>query len=255
MTDPNALFQLAGRTALVTGGARGLGRAITLGLARAGADVVVSSRKLANCEAVVKEVEALGRRALPVACHMGHWDEVESLAERARAHFGRVDVLVNNAASNPAPMPLADVTEVFFDKLYAVNVKGPLRLAALLAAPMAEAGGGSIINVISVGAFKGGPGLGIYTSCKAALRNLTSVMASEWVGRGVRVNALAPGPFLTDMMEGGEKNLPGFIQSAANATLMKRVADPEEIVGSVLYLASDASSYVTGETLVVAGGM
>ncbi len=249
------LFNLSGKVAIVTGGARGLGASISLGLARAGADVVVTSRKLPDCEALAARIEGLGRAALPVSCHMGHWDEIERLVDETMRRFGRVDVLVNNAASNPAPMSLADVTSEFFDKLYAINVQGPRRLAALAASRMFESGGGSIVNVISMGAMRGGALVGIYTSCKAALQNLTHVMAAEWADRGVRVNALSPGPFLTDMMRGGEKNLPGFIDRAAGGTLQKRVADPDEIIGSAVYLASDASAFVTGTTLCVSGGM
>jgi NAD(P)-dependent dehydrogenase (short-subunit alcohol dehydrogenase family) len=249
------LFDLTGKVALVTGGGRGLGEAISLGLAGAGADLVIASRKLEACEAAARRVEALGRQALAVACHMGRWKEIEALVERAVERFGRIDVLVNNAATNPAPMALQQVTEEFFDKLYSVNVKGPLRLAALVAERMARTGGGSIINVLTMGAYRGGPYVGIYTSGKAALLNLTQVMAREWAEQGVRVNALAPGPFMTDMLKGGDKNLPGFIATSAKSTIQKRVAEPEEIVGSVLYLASAASSFVTGETLNVSGGM
>ncbi len=192
------LFDLTGKVALVTGGGRGLGEAISLGLAGAGADLVIASRKLEACEATARQVEGLGREALAVACHMGRWKEIEALVAAACERFGRVDVLVNNAATNPSPMAIQQVTEEFFDKLYAVNVKGPLRLAALVAERMAETGGGSIINVLTMGAFRGGPFVGIYTSGKAALLNLTQVMAREWAEKGVRVNALAPGPFLTD---------------------------------------------------------
>jgi NAD(P)-dependent dehydrogenase (short-subunit alcohol dehydrogenase family) len=249
------LFDLTGKVALVTGGGRGLGHAISLGLAGAGADLVIASRKLEACEATAREVEGLGRKALAVACHLGRWKEIEALVEAACGRFGRVDVLVNNAATNPSPMAIQRVTEEFFDKLYAVNVKGPLRLAALVAERMAETGGGSIINVLTMGAFRGGPFVGVYTSSKAALLNLTQVMAREWAEKGVRVNAIAPGPFLTDMLRGGDRNLPGFIATSAKSTILRRVAEPEEIVGSVLYLASRASSFVTGETLNVSGGM
>jgi NAD(P)-dependent dehydrogenase (short-subunit alcohol dehydrogenase family) len=250
------LFDLSGRVALVTGATRGLGRAMAGGLAAAGADLVVTGRKQDACEAAAKEIAGqTGRRVLPVACHMGDWGQIEALVETVYERLGRLDVLVNNAGINPALVPLAQVSEAYWDKLYAVNVKGPMRLAALVAPRMGEAGGGSIVNVITVGAYGGGPGVGTYTSAKAALLNLTRVMASEWAGLGVRVNALAPGPFMTDMMKGAETNTPGYSQGAALATLQKRVADPDEIVGSVLYLASDASSFVTGTDLVVAGGM
>ena len=250
----SGLFDLAGKVAIVTGGSRGLGKAIALGFARAGADLVVASRTLAACEAVAKQIEALGRRGLPVACDMSRWSDVDALVERSYERFGRCDVLVNNAGVTQAPLPLVATTGEFFDEIYAVNVKGPMHLAALVAPRMGQAGGGSIINVITVGALKPGGYLGMYCSSKAAMRALTRVMAEEWAPLRVRVNAIAPGPFATDMMDDLEKGTPGFWQMSAESTLQKRVADPEEIVGTALYLASDASSFVTSETLSVSGG-
>jgi NAD(P)-dependent dehydrogenase (short-subunit alcohol dehydrogenase family) len=250
------LFDLSNRVALVTGGTRGLGRAMARGLAEAGASVVVTGRRQATCDAAARELEAeTGGEFLACACHMGEWDQVDSLVERAYARFGRIDVLVNNAGINPAFMPVTGITSDYFDKLYAVNVKGPLRLAALVAPRMAGSGGGSIVNVITVGAYSGGPGIGAYSSSKAALLNLTRVMALEWASLGVRVNALAPGPFMTDMMRGAAGNAPGFLEITTQAVFQKRIAEPEEIVGALLFLASDASSFVTGEDLRVAGGM
>jgi NAD(P)-dependent dehydrogenase (short-subunit alcohol dehydrogenase family) len=249
-------FDLAGRIAVVTGGTRGLGNAMARGLATAGATVVITGRKQSPAEEAARALAAeTGRDCQGIACHMGDWDQIEALVEQVYGELGRIDVLVNNAGINPAFMPVAQITSKFFDKLYAVNVKGPMRLAALAAPRMGEAGGGSIINVITVGAYEGGPGIGAYTSSKAALLNFTRVMALEWAGIGVRVNALAPGPFHTDMMAGAASNAEGFLEATASATLQKRVADPEEIVGAVLFLASNASSYVTGEDLRVAGGM
>jgi gluconate 5-dehydrogenase len=250
------LFDLSGRVALLTGATRGLGRAMARGLAGAGADLVVTGRTQDACDLAAKELAAeTGRAVLPVACHMGDWDQIHALVEAAYGRFGKLDVLVNNAGINPKLAPLTEVTSEFWDKLYAVNVKGPMRLAARVAPRMGEAGGGSIVNVITVGAYGGGPGVGVYTSAKAALLNLTRVMAQEWAGLGVRVNALAPGPFQTDMMRGADRVTPGYSRGAAAATLQRRVAEPDEIVGSILYLASDASSFVTGADLVVAGGM
>ncbi len=254
--SPNTPFDLKGRVAVVTGGTRGLGNAMARGLAAAGATVVITGRKQPATEdaarALAAETECDCRG---FACHMGDWDQIEALVERVYQDLGRIDVLVNNAGINPAFMPVAQITSEFFDKLYGVNVKGPMRLAALVAPRMGESGGGSIINVITVGAYEGGPGIGTYSSSKAALLNFTKVMALEWAGIGVRVNALAPGSFHTDMMAGAAANAPGFLEAAANATLQKRIAEPDEIVGAVLFLASDASSYVTGEDFRVAGGM
>jgi NAD(P)-dependent dehydrogenase (short-subunit alcohol dehydrogenase family) len=208
------------------------------------------------CEAVARQIEeSTGRRALPVACHMGDWNALPGLVDRVCDEFGKIDVLVNNAGINPAMTPIVDMTEEYFDKLCSVNLKGPIRLAALVAPRMGEQGGGSIINVTTLGSYSAGPGVGTYTGLKAALLNFTKTMAAEWVSLGVRVNALAPGPFLTEMMKGTAKYDTGFIDRSAEATLMKRIADPEEIVGLTLFLASDASSYVTGEDYSIAGGM
>ncbi|MCA9509421.1 MAG: SDR family oxidoreductase [Myxococcota bacterium] len=249
-------FDLTGRVSLVTGATKGIGRAMVQGLAEAGSDVVVVSRKQELCDEVAREIEkATGRRALAVACHVGDWDALPALVDRVYDAFGRLDVLVNNAGINPTPTPVTAITSEYFDKLISVNLKGPIRLAALVAPRMGAAGGGSIINVTTVGAYAGGPGVGTYTCGKAALTNITKVMAQEWVGMNVRVNALAPGPFMTEMMKGTAKFDERFIDRTAEATLMKRIAEPEEIVPLCLYLASDASAFVTGEDFAIAGGM
>jgi NAD(P)-dependent dehydrogenase (short-subunit alcohol dehydrogenase family) len=246
-------LDLSGKVAIVTGGGRGLGRAIALGLAKAGADVTVCGRKLESCEDAAREIRALGRRALPLSCHMGRSDEIESVVSRTLAELGRIDIVVNNAATSPAARPLIAGTPELFDKVYAINVRGPLPLACLAAAWMADHGGGAILNVISVGALRPGATIGLYCSSKSALQALTRVMAQEWAPLGVRVNALAPGPVATDMVRAVEGT--DFHRMMIDATSMKRIASPEEIVGSVLYLVSDASSYTTGSTLVVDGGM
>jgi NAD(P)-dependent dehydrogenase (short-subunit alcohol dehydrogenase family) len=248
------LFDMTGKVAIVTGGGRGLGKAISLGLAGAGADVVVASRKLPACREVAQQIEALGRQSLAVTCDISQWNDLDSLVEETYQRFGRCDALVNNAGVTQGPLPLTETSSEFFDQLYGVNVKGPMRLASLLAPRMGESGGGTIVNVITIGAIKPGGYLGMYCSSKAAMHALTRVMAEEWAPLGVRVNAIAPGPFQTDMMDDLEKNTPGFTELSANSTVLKRVADPGEIVGAVLYLASDASSFVTAETLSVAGG-
>jgi NAD(P)-dependent dehydrogenase (short-subunit alcohol dehydrogenase family) len=248
------LFDLTGRVAIVTGASRGLGKAIALGLGRAGSDVVVASRSLSACEEVAKEIASFGRQALAVACDMAKWDDIAALVEETYGRFEHCDVLVNNAGVTQSPLPLTETTSEFFDELYEVNVKGPMRLASLVAPRMSEAGGGSIVNVITMGALKPGGYLGMYCSSKAAMHALTRVMAEEWAPLAVRVNAIAPGPFMTDMLRKLEKATPGFIEHSADVTLQKRVADPEEIVGAVLFLASDASTYVTAQTLSVCGG-
>ncbi|MFA9566310.1 MAG: SDR family NAD(P)-dependent oxidoreductase [Acidimicrobiales bacterium] len=250
-------FDLEGKGAIVTGGSLGIGRAIALELAREGANVAVNYRRHDDeAKAVAAEIEeSTGRQALSAACHLGDWDALGVLAERVYDEFGRVDVLVNNAGINPAPTAVADITSEYFDKLFGVNVKGPVRLAGLIGPRMAAAGSGSIINITTVGSYMAGPYVGAYTAGKAALLNFTRTMASEWADSGVRVNAIAPGPFMTEMMKGMKRLDEASFEGARDATLMKRVADPEEIVPLALYLASDASSYVTGEDFAVAGGM
>jgi NAD(P)-dependent dehydrogenase (short-subunit alcohol dehydrogenase family) len=252
----SALFDLSGRVAVVTGATKGIGRAVVEGLAAAGAAVVVSSRKQELCEAVAAEVAAgTGREALGLACHVGHWDEIPAFVDRVYDHFGRVDVLVNNAGINPAPTAAVDITLEYWRKVQSVNLEGPLRLSALIAPRMRDAGGGSVINVASVGAYTGGAGNGPYAASKAGMVVLTRVLAKEWAPWGVRVNVISPGPFVSEMMLGAEKVAPGLMARTAAATMLGRVADPSELVGAVVYLAGDASSFVTGEDHVVAGGM
>lgn len=253
MTSTSVRPDLAGKVAIVTGGGRGLGRTIALELARAGADVAVCSRKVVNCEAAASEIRTLGRRALAGACHMGHPPEIDAFFERTLTELGRVDIVVNNSATSPAAHPLVLATPELFDKVYAVNVRGPLQLASRAAQWMGEHGGGAIVNVISVGAFKPGAFIGLYCSSKSALHALTRVMAQEWAGMGVRVNAVAPGPVMTDMVRAIEHN-EAFMEGMIQSTAMKRIADPAEIAPAVLFLVSDAASFVTGSTLTVDGG-
>jgi NAD(P)-dependent dehydrogenase (short-subunit alcohol dehydrogenase family) len=251
--DPRNLFDLSGRVAIVTGGSRGLGRSIALGYAAAGASVAVASRKLDNCIAVAQEIEAAGGQALPVATHVGRPEQLDALIDTTVGRFGRLDIVVNNAA-NPLGGLLTDVTELAFEKSYAVNVRAPLLLASKALDHLATSGHGVVINMITAGAFNPGPTLGLYCSGKSALWSLTKVMAKEWAARGVRVNALSPGPFETDMMA-PTYAIPEFHDSIVDSTLMKRIATPDEIIGAALYLASDASSYVTGSVVCVDGGI
>jgi NAD(P)-dependent dehydrogenase (short-subunit alcohol dehydrogenase family) len=251
---PNGnLFDLTAKTAIVTGGGRGLGKAIALGLAGAGADVVVASRKVENCESAAREIEALGRRALAVACHVGRTDQIDSLVDTAYSTFGQVDIVVNNAAMSPGTQLVHSSPELFH-KTYATNTLGPMWLSSRCAERMRDHGGGAIINVITTGAFRPGAGLGLYCSSKAALHALTLVMAKEWASWGVRVNEIAPGPFLTDMMAPGAAD-PEFTARMYDQMLIKRIADPTEIVGALLYLASAASGFATGTTVTVDGGI
>ncbi|TMK64795.1 MAG: SDR family oxidoreductase [Actinobacteria bacterium] len=250
MPTPAELFDLTGKVAVVTGGSRGLGVAIVHGLAAAGADVVVASRKLYNCKKVAADVEEnYGRRALAVSCHVAHWDQCDALVETSYDHFGKVDVFVSNAGMSPLYPDLASVTEELYDKVHGVNLKGPFRLGALFGTRMYEGDGGSIINVGTVGSLMPSWRELPYTCAKAGLNALTVGLADAFAPK-VRVNAILPGAFDTD----ASKHWPSEQRNNISAPLA-RMADPEEFVGAVLYFASNASSYATGAILRVDGGV
>jgi NAD(P)-dependent dehydrogenase (short-subunit alcohol dehydrogenase family) len=246
---PASLFDLTGKVALVTGGSRGLGREMVLAFAAAGADVVIASRKLDSCEELAAEVEATGRRALPVACHVGHWDECAELASRAYEHFGKVDILVNNAGMSPLAPSSAETSEELFDKVIGVNFKGPFRLTALIGQRMYDGDGGSVINISSSGALFPAPRFGPYAGAKAALNALTNVFAREFAPK-VRVNTISAGPFLTDISKHWPEPSKRTWHNAAG-----RAGEPTEIVTTALYLASAASSFTTGSLIRVDGGL
>jgi NAD(P)-dependent dehydrogenase (short-subunit alcohol dehydrogenase family) len=243
---------LTGKVALVTGGSRGLGRAMVRGFADAGADVVIASRKLDNCKAVAAEVEAKGRRALPVAFHVGHWDEMDGLVDEAYGTFGKVDVLVNNAGMSPLYPDLTAVTEDLWDKVIAVNLKGPFRLTALIGTRMAAGDGGSIINVSTTGSLRPAPDMLPYDAAKSGLNTLTVGFAKAF-GPTVRVNCIMAGPFLTDIAENSWG--PAAREHGMPRHALGRAGEPHEIVGAALYFASEAASFTTGATLRVDGGI
>jgi len=245
-------FDLTGRVAMVTGGSRGLGHAMALGLAEAGADVIVASRKLDACEATVAEVEAMGRRALAIGVNMSHWDEMDGLVDTAYDHFGRIDVLVNNAGMSLTYGALGDVTEAMWDKVVGINLKGPFRLTALVGPRMAAGDGGSIINVSSTGSIRPAPFMLPYDAAKAGLNALTVGFAHAY-GPTVRVNCIMAGPFFTDVTK--DWDLEAFDVEVRKRHALGRGGQPDEIVGSALYFASDASSYTTGAVLRVDGGI
>ena len=250
--DHSALFDLTGKVALVTGGSRGLGREMVRAFARAGADVVIASRKLDACEALAAEVrDTTGRRALAVACHVGDWTQIGQLAEAAYAEFGRVDVLVNNAGMSPIYERVADVTEELYDKVLDVNLKGPFRLSAIVGTRMAEGAGGSIIFVSSTASLSPGGNVIPYGAAKAGVNNMTAGFARAFAPN-VRVNCIVPGPFLTDISKAWD--MEAFNRRASSTILLGRGGEAEEIVGAALYFASDASSFTTGSQLVVSGG-
>jgi len=242
------LFDFAGKVVLVTGGSRGLGYQMVKAFAERGADVVIASRKYDSCEAVAGEVRALGRRALPVAAHLGKWDEAERLVEAAYAEFGRVDVAINNAGMSPL-MPSHEVTEELFEKVVGLNFKGPFRLAAMVAKRMYDGEGGVIINVSPSGALMPVPGIVPYGAAKSALNSMSRSLAKEYAPK-VRVNVLSAGPFLTDIAKAWT---PEARETADN--MAGRPGRPEEVVTSALVLASPASTYLTGAVLQIDGGI
>ncbi|MFL6107389.1 MAG: SDR family NAD(P)-dependent oxidoreductase [Marmoricola sp.] len=242
---------LDGRVALVTGATRGLGKAIALGLAEAGATVVVASRKFASCEAVAEEItKTSGIAAMPLALHVGAWDTIEPAIEAVYGELGRLDVLVNNAGIAPLSPTLEAVSESLFDKIMDVNLKGPFRLMAVAGARMAAAGGGSIVNISSIGAVRPSPPEAMYAASKNGLNALTMAFAQEYAPL-VRVNCVMPGAFATDMAGGWDQE---FIGKVVDRLPAARLGRPEEVVGMVLHLAGDSAGYTTGAVIPVDGG-
>lgn len=247
------MFELDDKVTVVTGGSRGLGLRIATAFAERGATVVIASRKAEACEAAAAEIaSATGRAAVGIACHVGHWDECDRLVERVYDEFGRIDVLVNNAGSSPPYPSLDAVSEELFDKVIAVNLKGHFRLCALAGTRMAAAGGGAIVNVSSTASVSPSPAELPYGAAKAGLSALTVGFARAFAP-SVRVNTIMPGPFLTDISKAWDMD--GFERMAERAIPLRRAGRPDEIVGAALYLASDASSYATGSTITLDGGL
>ena len=246
-------WEIKGQVALVTGGSRGIGKAIALGLAEAGADIVVASRKLPELENVAQEIQKLGRRSLAVSANTGHSQDIANLVQRVLAEFGRIDILVNNAGTNPVLGPVLDEDERAWDLTFNVNVKGYFLLAQAVCRIMKEHGGGRIINISSHAGVTPHPDIGIYSVSKAAIIMLTKVLAKEWGQYNIRVNSIAPGViqtrFSTALWE-----TPIYRKRTDDNTALHRIGQPEEIVGAALFLASEASSYITGETIMVDGG-
>lgn len=244
-------YDLTGKVALVTGGSRGLGRAMTQALAEAGADVVIASRKLDACEVAAAEVrESTGRRALPLAYHVGNWDDAQPTVDAVVEEFGRLDILINNAGMSPLYDGVETITEALWDKVFDVNLKGPFRLSVAAGEQMRTQGGGSIISISSRASERPRPHTLPYASAKAGLNALTIALAHA-LGPEVRVNAIIAGTFLTDVSKSWDAE--AFAKRAETFAL-GRGGDPAEITGAALYLASDASSYTTGSMLTVDGG-
>lgn len=247
----NRLFGLHGRVAIITGGTRGIGLAIAEGFVDAGASVVVASRKATAVEQAVAALRERGGEAIGVCAHLGDLADVQRIVDAAVAEYGRIDVVVNNAAT-ALTQPLGELTADAWAKVYDVNLRGPVFLVEAALPHLVASPHAAVINVISAGAYLASPQTAMYSGAKAALLSFTRTMAADFAGRGIRVNAIAPGTVETDMVT---NNTPTAQERMTNASWMRRMASPQEMVGPALFLASDASSFVTGQCVIADGGL
>jgi NAD(P)-dependent dehydrogenase (short-subunit alcohol dehydrogenase family) len=246
-------FSLRGNVVLITGASRGIGQAAAVGLAQAGAEIAIASRKIPDLEKVAEEIRKTGRRCLPISANVARMEEIPRLLKGVLEEFGKIDILVNNAATNPTMAQAMDIDERTWDSIMNLNLKGLFFLSQAVARGMKEKGGGKIINVSSVSGIT--PDLlPIYSISKAGVIMATKVMAQQWARYNIRVNAIAPGLTKTRFSEALWKNQ-DILKTAMSRTPMARPAEPEEMAGAILYLASDASSYVTGQIIAIDGGM
>jgi NAD(P)-dependent dehydrogenase (short-subunit alcohol dehydrogenase family) len=252
-SDPvRTLFNLKGRTAIVTGGTRGIGLSIAEALASCGANVAVASRKPEACAAAADKLQSLGGgKALGVPTHLGDIDAINRLVSATVEEFGGIDIVINNAA-NALALPLGEITPEAWSKSFSVNVRGPVFLVQAALPYLRESRHAAILNVVSVGALIFSPTTSMYSAAKAAMVSFTRSMAAEFASQGIRVNALAPGSVDTDMVRG---NTPEFIEALKASSLMGRIADPSEMIGPALLLVSDAGSFITGQTIIADGGV
>lgn len=247
-------FRLDGKVAVVNGGSRGIGAAIALGLAEQGAQVVVSSRKIEGCEAVARDIRDRGYKALALQCHGGKTEQIDILIDAISEQFGRLDILINNAATNPYYGPVGETPMGAFDKTIEVNFRGPFYFCEKAVAMMKTQGGGAIVNVASVNGLNPGFYQGVYSNTKAAIINMSKAFAIEYGKDNIRVNALCPGLVDTDMtavFKADDAALEKLLQGIP----LSRMALPEDMVAAVLYMVSDAGSYFTGQNIVVDGGI
>ena len=242
-----------GKVVLVTGGSRGLGKAMSLGFAEQGATVIIVSRKQDSCTALAEQIVQAGGQAVGIAANTGKTDDIDALVRQLKADYARIDLLINNAGTNIALGPLTDLSPEQFDKMFQVNLRGPWYLASRIAPIMAATGGGSIINILSVAALRPPAYNGFYAATKSGLEAITKVMAQEWANDKIRVNAIAPGPYRSDLVDSSIAAIPGFEEGMRDSTLLKRIAETDEILKPVFYLASDGN--ITGTTLVADGGL
>ena len=249
-----ANFSLAGKVAVVTGGSRGIGRSIAVALAEAGADVCVAARKVEALEESVAAIRATGRKGIAVPTNVRDMDALQNLVNETKAQLGRIDILVNNAATNPVFGPIANIDERAWDTTMNTNVKSAFFLSKMVREAIKEHGaGGTIINVSSTGGFRAGGGLGTYSVSKAAIIMLTQVCAKEWGVDGIRVNCIAPGLIKTEFSRALWDNEAALKNSRAQSPL-RRIGEPDEMAGACVYFASEASSFTTGQTLILDGG-
>jgi len=249
----SAAISLKGKVALVTGGGRGIGKAITKKFVEAGANVVIASRKMENLKATADELAGNPGKILPVECHVGRKDQLEALVATTEKQFGPVDILVNNSATNIGQGPSLEVTDDMLDKMVEVNIKAALRLVRLVVPKMAEKKSGSIINIASIAGLRPQPGGLLYSFTKAGLIMMTRTWAVEFGKKGVRVNAIAPGLIQTDFSEFFWKN-EEYRKKLEATQPISHIGQPDEIGFAALYLASDESSYLTGQVMVIDGG-
>jgi NAD(P)-dependent dehydrogenase (short-subunit alcohol dehydrogenase family) len=246
-----ALFDLSDRTAVITGGTRGIGYVLAEALVEAGANVVVASRKPDACAVAADKLRSLGGKALGVPTHLGDIEAINRLVASTVNEFGGIDIVINNAA-NALALPLGEITPEAWSKSFSVNLQGPVFLVQAALPYLRESKHAAILNMVSAGAFIFSPAVSMYSAAKAAMVSFTRSMAAEFASQGIRVNALAPGSVDTDMVRG---NPPEFIEVMKASALLGRIADPAEMIGPALLLVSDAGSFITGQTIIADGGM
>lgn len=252
-------FSLKGKSAIVTGASRGIGKGIAIGFARAGAKVALTSRKVDDLNATKDEIAAFGGEALVIQSHLGKMEEIQRMVETVKSAFGRIDVLVNNAGASPAMASVLDADERLWDTIMNLNLKGVYFVSQAVARVMKEQGGGKIVNIASIDALKPEPFVSVYSISKAGVRMITKAFAMELAGYNIRVNAIEPGAITTKMMDSHWFALAPEEAKAAKAAMaahtpLGRIGNVDEIVGAAIYLASDASSYATGAEILLDGG-
>lgn len=251
MTNP--LFDMTGKVALITGSTKGIGRSIAEEMARCGAKVVISSRKAEACEAVAGELKAAGFEAIAVPCHVGHKEELQRLVDTTLETWGRIDVLVCNAATNPVYGPTSEMTDEAWAKIMDTNVKGTFWLTNMVLPQMAERGEGTVVLLSSIAGLRGNTVIGTYGVSKAAEAALARNLAVEWGPKGIRVNAIAPGLIRTDFAKALLED-PVRIKRAEEKTPLRRIGEPVDIAGLAVFLSTPASAYITGQVIVADGG-